>query len=877
MRIRSSFVATVLALAALAATSAVPVQAAVPTSASVEGLLLSAGGGPAADGNYSMTFAIYAAETGGNAVWTEAGVAVAAKGGQFNTQIGAKTPLSAAVVNLQTAWLGVQVGTDPELPRKPLSANLFALRAAVAEGLECSGCLKAGVLDASVLQPYAKTTDLSAYAKSADLGAYAKSSDLGAYAKTADLGAYAKSTDLGAYAKSTDLANYVQASALAKVAGTGDYADLKNAPSLAKVATTGDYADLKNAPAIPQTNKLCGTGLFLKGYNADGSINCAPIVAGDLPLDGIKSVTNGLLTDQFVDLQNGTPDVQIKDGLGAGVTDVLSFPDIGQAQKIWINMSIQNSDLSGVRVELYGPSIVNPYILYDGGKTGTTLTAAFNDSTAIVSGNINGDWLGKNIKGQWSVTVKDLKAGGGSGGFDGKFNWSIAIQTLSNKKLQLKGDLIVDGNIVMSASNALAQRVQGRSTKLSGYADYADSWRTMPGLVVPFTATGGPVQIATSWPMYAGSHHSCRALVDGLPGGLYAGFETTYKWADGLSYTWQPGSGIWRMWDATHVLKGIAPGNHVASFECLNDSTQGSPQIGRGGSVNIATVIPYDDPANAEVKVYSASALPSQTIGSTNVFATISGLSVPFVSQGGPVRVTLAIPSSGGSHSSCRPLIDGAPAGAGDIDDTSYTWQEGLNYVAGWWNMWTRTRVYKPVAAGNHTLTVQCLTDSAPTSIGNSRMGAQAIVTSYLPNTDPNSVTKVYWGSEKKSYTISSGSSWTALSSSGSGTGINIKFTATGGPVEIGASIPLNGGSHTTCRAIIDGKAAQSGEPDSTSDYWQEGLVYTAGSWQMWNRSRVYTTLAKGEHTLWYECHGDSGGVSAGHSNMVSHVYAIAY
>ncbi|MBI5607433.1 MAG: hypothetical protein HY902_00980 [Deltaproteobacteria bacterium] len=444
-----SLLATTGILSALWGASAI---AAVPTSATIEGLLLSAGGGPAADGTYTATFSIYAAEAGGSPVWTESGVSVTAKGGQFTYMLGSKTPLSAAAVNLQTAYMGMQIGSDPELPRKPVGASLFALRAAVAEALECSGCLKAGVLDPGVLQPYAKTTDLSAYAKSSDLSAYAKSSDLSAYAKSTDLSAYAKSSDLGAYAKSTDLSAYVKAASLATVAGTGSYTDLTNLPTLAKVASTGDYADLKNQPAIPQAGKLCGTGLFLKGFNADGSINCVALKETDLPADGINEVSNGLIHNQFVDSTAGTANVKIPDGLGAGTTDSLTFPDIGVAQKIWVNMTIANSNLSGVRVELYGPGISTPYVLYDGGKTGTTLTASFNDTTAIVSGDLSGDWVGKNIKGAWSITVKDLKAGGGSGGFDGTFNWSVNIQTLSSKKVQVKGDAIVTGNLTVGGS-----------------------------------------------------------------------------------------------------------------------------------------------------------------------------------------------------------------------------------------------------------------------------------------------------------------------------------------------------------------------------------------------------------------------------------------
>ncbi len=445
MSCRNRFRGLLAAVGTLSALWSAGAWAAVPTTATVEGLLLSSGGGPAADGNYTVTFSIYGAETGGSAVWTEAGVTLPAKGGQFSYLLGSKTPLSASVVNLQTAYLGVQIGSDPELPRKPVGVSLFALRAAVAESLECSGCVKASMVDAGVLQAYAKTSDLAPYAKSTDLSAYAKTSDLSTYAKSSDLGAYAKTTDLG---------SYVKAASLATVAGTGSYTDLANTPKLAKVATSGAYADLSGVPAIPATNSLCGTGLFLKGFNVDGSINCVALKETDMPTDGINEISNGLIWDQFVDSTAGTANVKIPDGLGAGTTDSLVFPDIGVAQKVSVTMTIANSDLSGVRVELYGPGTSTPYVLYNGGKTGTTLTAAFNDTTAIVSGDLTGDWVGKNIKGNWSITVKDLKSGGGSGtpATDGTFSWAVNIQTLSSKKVQIKGNLIVDGNTTLGGS-----------------------------------------------------------------------------------------------------------------------------------------------------------------------------------------------------------------------------------------------------------------------------------------------------------------------------------------------------------------------------------------------------------------------------------------
>jgi hypothetical protein len=110
--------------------------------------------------------------------------------------------------------------------------------------------------------------------------------------------------------------------------------------------------------------------------------------------------------------------------------------------------------VSKVVVELYGPGMSTPYLLYNGGKTGSAVVAKYNDGDALVSGDMNKDWLGKNIKGNWSITVKDTAAitvppGTPAFVYDGKFNWSISIQTLSSKKVQIKGNAIIDGDVTI--------------------------------------------------------------------------------------------------------------------------------------------------------------------------------------------------------------------------------------------------------------------------------------------------------------------------------------------------------------------------------------------------------------------------------------------
>jgi hypothetical protein len=57
LTLRTAWAALALASSLLAGSA----SAAVPTTSSLEGVLLSSGGGPAADGNYTVTIGIYSA------------------------------------------------------------------------------------------------------------------------------------------------------------------------------------------------------------------------------------------------------------------------------------------------------------------------------------------------------------------------------------------------------------------------------------------------------------------------------------------------------------------------------------------------------------------------------------------------------------------------------------------------------------------------------------------------------------------------------------------------------------------------------------------------------------------------------------------------
>ena len=251
-----------------------PAVAAIPSMVAVQGSLTAAGSGPVADGEYAASFAIYPSSTGGTAAWAEGPVNVTVKGGLFTWQLGSTVPLKAdALAGLDAPWFGVKIGADPELPRRQVSSVPYALRTAVADGLDCSGCVHAAQLDPKVLQPYAKSADLAKVATSGQYSDLIGGPDLEPYVKAAAL---AKVAGTGQYG---DLLGTPK---LADVATTGNYGDLSGAPKLATVATSGAYGDLTNLPVVAKVGVACGTGLAVVGLNKDGTLSCAPVALASI-------------------------------------------------------------------------------------------------------------------------------------------------------------------------------------------------------------------------------------------------------------------------------------------------------------------------------------------------------------------------------------------------------------------------------------------------------------------------------------------------------------------------------------------------------------------------------------------------------------------
>ena len=112
---------------------------AAPARVSYQGRLTDAVGLPL-NGNYSLTFRIYDQSVGGIQVWSETQNVVNVSNGFFTVMLGSATPLTEAVFNSASRYVGIQVGADPELaPRQQIVSVAYALTSVESDSTTWSG------------------------------------------------------------------------------------------------------------------------------------------------------------------------------------------------------------------------------------------------------------------------------------------------------------------------------------------------------------------------------------------------------------------------------------------------------------------------------------------------------------------------------------------------------------------------------------------------------------------------------------------------------------------------------------------------------------------------------------------------------------------
>jgi hypothetical protein len=234
----------------------------------LQGALRTVGGGPVADGAYVFIVRLYDVKDAADALWDETLPTVGVQGGFFSVDIGVqkgKAIPDEALTSGKALWLGIQVGSDPELPRVALGWVPRAYHAAMAKGLDCSGCvagkaLADGAVDASKVGfAYAGSDSKGGPANLAIEAQKAKVADAAVAAKNADTAALADEAKGLACTGCVDL-KHLHSDVAKQFIGTGGgkvMGTLEIAGKLALGDSTlsgGQFeaVDVKTAPCSPQ-------------------------------------------------------------------------------------------------------------------------------------------------------------------------------------------------------------------------------------------------------------------------------------------------------------------------------------------------------------------------------------------------------------------------------------------------------------------------------------------------------------------------------------------------------------------------------------------------------------------------------------------------
>ena len=422
--------------------------AASPGTSLIEGVMTSSGGGAAADGTYDVTFSLWETEVGGTATWSEGPVKVAVKGGQFSYALGTSAAIDIQkVAALKAQWLGLKIGADPALPRQKVHSSLFALWAGTAGGLTCTGCLTSDHIANGTIAAGKMGFN---YAGSDTKGGPANDLKCTGCVSVAEM-KFDGNVDLGANSLKGKNGTF-----------SGDLV-------AATVTSTSFMGDGSKLTGIKTPSGECKTvGEVVKGINADGSLKCvAALDPTALPADGIDEISNGLISNQFVDEITATGSkVLIPDNQGIDAVWNLTFPNIGKAQAMDIHVTVENTDLSTVSISLLPPDdkktgwvLCDPCGKKDVKKLDTTYNPANPPQAQKGTGKKIADWIGANPQGLWTLKVTDNgfcvpQAPGNAtlcdptGKKDGWISYfSIKLKTLSNGKIAQNGDVYISGKL----------------------------------------------------------------------------------------------------------------------------------------------------------------------------------------------------------------------------------------------------------------------------------------------------------------------------------------------------------------------------------------------------------------------------------------------
>ncbi|MCB9739189.1 MAG: DUF4215 domain-containing protein [Deltaproteobacteria bacterium] len=172
------------------------------------------------------------------------------------------------------------------------------------------------------------------------------------------------------------------------------------AKSVSAASFVGDGSKLTGI-ALPKGT--CKAGEAVTGIAADGALICAKVAAGE-------GVLGGKLTDVLDEglTATGLP-IAIPDNTGAEATTLITFGKVGNADSVVVEVKLQNSDLSNVRIVLLPPDdkVKGLTICDPCGGSGEKLYDKKLDANSTLKEGSLATYDGKPLEGIWTLKVLD--------------------------------------------------------------------------------------------------------------------------------------------------------------------------------------------------------------------------------------------------------------------------------------------------------------------------------------------------------------------------------------------------------------------------------------------------------------------------------------